>query len=149
MEIHPLMKSVLLKINFIVRYKQLSKKHQNEDSFENYEVEPVLEMIKKSGYNSKFKKNGTFFEIIQKKGQYIFQLNICLKYGLVELILGVEKGKERLAVGGPFGHISTLLGEEDKIFKPSFVDYNELNEILKESFEIFEDIKKEALYAHP
>jgi hypothetical protein len=148
MKMNPLLKSALLKTNFVQRYRALSNQHTKEHSFEDYEKGNVSEIISALGYSSKFVKNGAFFQITQKIENYTFQLNINLKYGLVELIIAIYLNQEFLD-GDPFGYLCSTLDEEQKIPKASFANYDELREILKEGFSMFEDIKKEILSAHP
>lgn len=134
--------AALSDIGFINRYKTLSKNYQGKNPLEDYEKDKVRKIIKDLGYDAKYVKNGDFFEVKQTDADYLFQLNICLKYGIAELILYIEKKGTAIEKTGSFGYICSLLGEREKIFKPVFTNYNELQNILKESLKIFEDLQK-------
>jgi hypothetical protein len=137
-------------INFYNRYKSISNSNQFENTFENFSKEEVLNIIKKIGYIAKYYKKGNFFEIKEVIKEVKFYFNINLKYGLVELIIGATNVKTNsFIMGGVFGHISDEIKQsqktnnEEKIYLPSFRNYDDLELILKDAFSIYEDFKNE------
>ena len=137
---------VLEEINFIERYRNLSYSYADYDNkLKHYANDEVLRVASELGYRLSFNGKENFFKYIQKTDDLALQLNISLKYGSVELILDVVKGGERYQVGGPFGLIVMLMGESERIKYPAFASYDELSEILKEAFGIYEEIKEALL----
>lgn len=147
MELDVNLKKVLVKINFIERYQKLSNSFQFESPFfSNYENERVNELIKNFGHNAKHIKNENFFKIVDKELDFQFQFNISIKNGVVELIWDVLKNKNRLQLGGPWGMITKLIQDDyNRIKLPVFRSYEDLEAILKEAFNIYEDFKAELL----
>ena len=138
------------KISFAERYEKLSVKFQFEERLD-YSKENVLDLIKKIGYTAKYVKKDNFFKIEEKKGIIKFYLKICLKYSIIELIIGVtDLKKDVFITGGTFGNLYEDIKyfetkKESRIFMPSFENYEELQEILTEAFAIYEDFKTEVL----
>lgn len=143
---------LLKKIRFDVRYKELSKKNQFEITFENYSNDEVIKIINNLGYKSKYFKSGNFFKIEENIDNILFYLNISLKYGLTEFIIGgTEVTTKEFIYGGTFGNIfkniNYFMNKEDDqtVNKPSFRNYDDLELILKEVLSIYEDFKLELL----
>lgn len=140
-------KQVLKRIDFVNRYKNIVKKnsfHFNE-RFEKYSNGEVLSVISKLGYKAGYIKGENFFKIFEKVNAYEFQFNIILKGGIVQLVWDLTKDSVRQSLGGPFGLIISLYNGEEFSQKPLFRNYEDLNEILKESFTLYEDFKREIL----
>lgn len=80
---------------------------------------------------------------IENKLLYKFYFHISLKYGMVELIWYVDKGEE--FYGGSVWSVmkKILEGNDEQLMKPEFHTYEELKEILKEAFSMYEDFKRE------
>lgn len=138
-------------INFCSRYEALSRDYQFEERLE-YTNDKVIKVIEELGYNSKFVKSDQFFKIENKEQNVKFYFHICLKYSNVELILGaVDIKTDKFLGGSVFGRIYKLvkLAEnnaiEDNIKMPKFRNYDDLKDILKKAFAIYEDFKKELL----
>jgi hypothetical protein len=75
-----------------------------------------------------------------------------LKYGIVELIIGaVNTENDEFIIGGVFDGLYRNIKYAEGIVldknirKPHFRNYDDLREILKEAFSIYEDFKKELL----
>ncbi|WP_430612013.1 hypothetical protein [Flavobacterium sp. JP2137] len=138
-------------IDFIRRYEALSTNFQIDDEL-NYSKEEVVSIIKALGYDVKFMKKNNFFKIEQKIDGIKFYFHICLKYSLVELIVGALYNENNIFItgdvfGGLYKDMQPLQGVElgKGINKPSFSSYSELTEILKEAFSIYEDFKTEVI----
>lgn len=147
MELNSKIIPLLTDINFCERYKLLSNKNQYADNNNTIEQETVLNLIKSFGYEAKFNKSESFYKIVQKQNEFKFQFNISLKYGNIELIWGVWHKENILEDAcGPWGVIYKLvLNSDERPLMPKFRNYEDLAEILKEAFSIYEDFKIELL----
>jgi hypothetical protein len=132
------LKDVLFKINFKKRFDNLFDKHSHKNLFKNANPSEVRKIIEKSGLKCVYHREGKFFKI--DNDQNPISLNMSTDIGIVEFVLDAIINGE--AVGGPFGYMASQLGPEEKIKKPRFSDYVELEEILVEGFGIYKDIKK-------
>ncbi len=148
MSLEPKLKDALEKINFISRFKELSQKYSFDlkQSFERYDYNECINIIKGFGYTSTFDRRENFFKIIEETPFYKFQFNIVLKYGATEFIWAIWKDKE-LVGGNNWGVLKTQLdgNHDDKVRLPIFRNYIDLEEILAEAFAIYEDFKREFL----
>ena len=147
-ELNPKIKKALNEIDFVIRYESLSKRYNNPDITPNDRLvyidgEEVMDMIKKLGYSPLFDSKEKFYKINEEKiGDYTFGVHIILAYGMVDLVW-VVKEKEELLLGYPWGIYSRLLIDSDyRIKKPVITSYDDIEEILKDSFEMYEDFKK-------
>lgn len=148
MELNEIIKKALIKIDFVKRYEKLSETFDSartpeSEMLEHIDGEEIMEMIQALGYNPGFDSRGKFFKIKQEKsGVYTFGFNIILRYGVAELVWVVKRGKEVL-LGSPWGTYSERLIDKDyKILSPIFGTYEDLEEIFKTAFEMYEDFKK-------
>lgn len=113
--------------------------------------EKVLEIANEIGYKISFVKKNNFFKFQEKIGTYKIYFNFSLKYSIVELIIGITNLKKDIFItGGTFGNLYEDIKyfetkKESKIFMPSFENYQELEEILREAFSIYKDFKTEVL----
>lgn len=146
MELNIKLSLVLKRIEFCKRYQLLSEENQFSDNDKILEQERVLELIKGFGYEAKFNKSESFYKIVQKQKDFKFQFNISLRHGNVELIWDVLQNNERLNLGGPWGVIYKLvLNSEERPLMPKFRNYEDLEAILKEAFNIYKDFRAELL----
>ena len=143
-------KSALEKINFADRYKTLSAQHQFDNGhFEKYETEKAKQTIEKFGYSTKYYKSENFFKILETYSSFQFQFNISLKVGATEFIWDILINNKRTQISGPWGLIArTILETDERIKLPGFRSYEELEEILKVAFDIYEDFKKAVILAY-
>ncbi|EEK60022.1 MULTISPECIES: hypothetical protein [Bacillus] len=141
-------KEVLEKINFVERYKALSERFSNsENTFENYENEKVFEVFETLGYKARYNKKAGFFIVgeVKNKDSYAFRFNISLKYGVAELIWEAWHNDE-VRVGDPWDVFIRLLSNDmGKVPVLYFHSYDELKEIMKIAFEMYEDFKRELI----
>lgn len=138
-------------INFIVRYETLSNSFQFEDRLD-YTNDNVLNLLNVLGYKAKYVKSNNFFKIEERINGLKFYLNICLKYSNAELIIGaVDIVSDHFITGSVFGRLYKLIKYaegidlQENIRDPKFRTYEDLEAILKETFSIYEDFKKELL----
>ena len=68
------LKSTLKKIHFVERYTCLSDNHSKKEvTFENYQNEEVIKIIRGIGYDVKFMRSENFFRIREKNLEFQFQ----------------------------------------------------------------------------
>jgi hypothetical protein len=147
MDIIEKIKIILSDIDFANRYKELSEQYRFEKHFENFQIEEAKKIIRDLGYVVQYNKSEHFYKIIEKKNSFKFQFNISLKNGIVELIWAIWlDGILLRGVGGPWGVITRFITDTDERIKlPIFRNYDDLREILKKAFSIYEDFKRELL----
>ena len=109
---------------------------------ENLDGEEVIETIQELGYVAIFDSKEKFFKTKDEKiGDFSFRVHIILRYGIADFVWVVNEGK-KLIWGYPFSmYPSILISPEYLISKPVFGTYEDLDEILKITFEMFEDFK--------
>ena len=147
-EMKPEIKTVLEKIEFVNRYKVLSEQFRGNptdinDRLENYDIEKVNEIFTKLGYDVAFDNKEKFFKVgvVDNSPNYTIWFNIILEYGMTEFIWVVYHNNE-VRLGSPWSVYSRLLIEpSERIKKPVYRSYEELEEILKEAFLMYEDFK--------
>lgn len=139
MDINPIIKKSLQKISFPERYKSLSERFSySSQSLQQYSNETVIQIVADLGL--RFVKKDNFFTVQERNGDFDFNLNISLKYGSVESILGVQSKEKGIVDGGPFGVVYRQVMENDERVKlPSFRNYEDLQEILQEVLCIYKD----------
>ncbi|MFU1887488.1 hypothetical protein [Bacillus wiedmannii] len=146
--LQPEIQACLTKIDFIKRYKALSEKFSDrENTFKNYENEKAIEVFESLGYKARYNKKEDFFIVgeVKNKDVYTFRFNISLKYGVAELIWeACHNGEVR--AGDPWDIFIRLLSNDtEKVPVLYFHSYNELKEIMKIAFEMYEDFKRELI----
>ena len=140
------------KINLYERHSNISNQYRFEETFENYSNEKVIEIVKELGYSAKYKKKENFFQIIETINEMRFYFHFSLKYGLVEVIMYWEciNNKDKWG-GGTFAGICKKIEiakneeKEGYIKDARFRNYEDLKNILREYFLIYEDLKTEVL----
>ncbi|MED2836673.1 MULTISPECIES: hypothetical protein [Bacillus] len=141
-------KEVLEKIDFVERYKSLSEKFPDRtNTFENYENEKAIEIFESLGYKARFMKKENFFIVgeVKNKDIYTFRFNISLKYGLVEFIWSARHNGE-VRVGNSWDmFVKVLSNGSERLPAVCFHSYEELKEIMKIAFEMYEDFKRELI----
>ncbi|KMN71030.1 hypothetical protein A9485_17355 [Bacillus cereus] len=146
--LQPEIQSSLAKIDFIQRYKALSEKFSHrENTLENYENEKVIAVFESLGYKARFMKKENFFIVgeVKKKDFYTFRFNISLKYGLVEFIWSARYNGE-VRVGNSWDmFVKVLSNGSERLPAVCFHSYDELKEIMKIAFEMYEDFKRELI----
>ena len=146
-ELHPKIKDALLKINFVERYEKLSARFSaaktlSDDRLIYLDGEEVMAMIRAAGYSPQFDTREKFYRIKEEHiGKYSFNIHIILRYGIAELVW-VVKEDGVLLLGAPWSTYSRrLIDVNYRIKNPVFVTYEDLEEILKIVFEMYEDFK--------
>ena len=140
------------KINLYERHSNISNQYRFEETFENYSNDEVIKIVKELGYSAKYRKKENFFQIIETTNKLKFYFHFSLKYGLVEIIMYWEciNNKDKWG-GGTFAGICKKIEiakneeKEGYIKKARFRNYEDLKNILREYFLIYEDLKTEVL----
>ena len=140
------------KINLYERHSNISNQYRFEETFENYSNDEVIKIVKELGYTAKYRKKENFFQIIETTNKLKFYFHFSLKYGLVEVIMYWEciNNKDKWG-GGTFAGICKKIEitkneeKEGYIKDARFRNYEDLKNILREYFLIYEDLKTEVL----
>ena len=139
------------KINLYERHSNISNQYRFEETFENYSNEKVIEIVKELGYSAKYKKKENFFQIIETINEMKFYFHFSLEYGMVEIIMGMMNKNKKNIIGGLVPNICKkieIVKNEEKegyIKDACFRNYEDLKNILREYFLIYEDFKTEVL----
>ena len=140
------------KINLYKRHSNISNQYRFEETFENYSNEKVIEIVKELGYSAKYKKKENFFQIIETINEMRFYFHFSLEYGMVEVIIFWEyENNKDLSGGGLLSVVCKLIEiakneeKEGYIKDARFRNYEDLKNILREYFLIYEDLKTEVL----
>lgn len=143
-------KKVYTDVMFVERYKKISASHSHEDADVKVNKEDVLAILQKLGYSkSKYSSKDKYYmlenyETNQIVGNVYAGINVILRYTEVDLVISIVVdgvGQN----GGPFGAVCNKLGFEDMVRRPEFKDIDELQNILEEGLNIYEDIKRELI----
>ena len=140
------------KINLYERHSNISNQYRFEETFENYSNDEVIKIVKELGYSAKYRKKENFFQIIEITNKLKFYFHFSLKYGLVEVIMYWECiNNKDIWGGGTFAGICKKIEiakneeKEGYIKDARFRNYEDLKNILREYFLIYEDFKTEVL----
>lgn len=147
-ELNTKIKEALTEIDFIKRYEQLSNRFNIEKTPLNERLiyidgEEIMSIIHDLGYSAQFDSREKFYKIEGEQiGKYMLGVHIILQDGMADFVwLVKENGK--LILGAPWGTYSKrLIDPNYRIKKPVFGTYEDLENILKMSFEMYEDFKK-------
>ena len=140
------------KINLYERHSNIRNQYRFEDKLKDYSNDEVIKIVKELGYSAKYRKKENFFQIIETTNKLKFYFHFSLKYGLVEIIIYWEciNNKDKWG-GGTFAGICKKIEiakneeKEGYIKKARFRNYEDLKNILREYFLIYEDLKTEVL----
>ena len=144
---------IFKKINLYERHSNISNQYRFEETFENYSNEKVIEIVKELGYSAKYRKKEKFFQIIETIDGIKFYFHFSLEYGMVEVIIFWEyENNKDLSGGGLLSVVCKLIEiakneeKEGYIKKARFRNYEDLKNILREYFLIYEDLKISLIY---
>ena len=140
------------KINLYEKHSNISNQYRYEDKLKDYSNDKTIEIVKELGYSAKYRKKENFFQIIETTNKLKFYFHFSLKYGLVEIIIYWEciNNKDKWG-GGTFAGICKKIEiakneeKEGYIKDACFRNYEDLKNILREYFLIYEDLKTEVL----
>ena len=143
------------KINFVTRYKEIVKRHPSEpenDLLTILDFDLTKEILESFGYKVRYFKSEDFFRISEKREGYDFFFHVVFRWGRAELVWAVFQQKQLVLDVSDTWAIAycklTGCKWEDVLRDPCFHDYDEMEEMLKECFELWEDFKREFLAKH-
>ena len=141
------LKSVFEKVNFFERYKKICVEHNDFDNSMrgNHRVK-YDEILKDLGYTFKYYGRESFYNIADKINEFTLTFNLVLKDGMIEPILYIKKNGKLCSPDGILHSMPGQMGidfDRKKYYLPLYATLEELKEILKDLFSIYEDIKKE------
>jgi len=140
------LESVFRKIDFVNRYKSICKKYNDfENSMSGNQSKVYANILQKIdkpvSYISKDKSFISTFPV----GEFTLELVLTLNNGHVQAHLNYIKGDDWLMYNRLDGYAEELDSNFNRELYniPKYTSLEELEEILKEIFSIYEDIKKE------
>lgn len=146
-ELNLKIKNALVKMDFIRRYEELSSHFSSERTPSNerlvyVERDEVMSIIRDLGYSPLFNAKEKFYKIKEEQaGIFTFGFHIILRDGMADLVWVVKENGE-LLLGTPWSVYSRrLIDINYRIKKPVFGTYEDLEDILKTAFGMYEDFK--------
>ena len=152
----PINRELFERINFAGRFEALSRQHPirpDLDLLMILDFDLTKEILESFGYKIRYFRGERFFQATEKRDGYEFKFNIALEYGQVELIWAVFRDKKLVRPlsriwMGLYGLLMNVPREQVPLY-PFFGDYDELEAVLRESFSLWEDFKREFLAEYP
>ena len=119
-----------------------------ENNIKDKSLREIDELLNNMNVSFSFDKKECFFKIKEKIVAYDFQFNIIPYTGALQFVWSVKLNKQMLELS--WGIWESILEEMlNKSFeirpRPYYSNYQELEEILREAFAIYEDFKTEVL----
>lgn len=146
-ELNLKIKNALVKMDFIRRYEELSSHFSSErtpssERLVYVERDEVMSIIRDLGYSPLFNAKEKFYKIKEEQtGTFTFGFHIILRDGMADLVWVVRENGE-LLLGTPWSVYSRrLIDVNYRIKKPVFGTYEDLEDILKTAFGMYEDFK--------
>ena len=144
---------IFKKIHLYERHSNISNQYRFEETFKNYSNDEVIKIVKELGYSAKYRKKEKFFQIIETIDGIKFYFHFSLEYGMVEVIIFWEyENNKDLSGGGLLSVVCKLIEiakneeKEGYIKDARFRNYEDLKNILREYFLIYEDLKISLIY---
>ena len=140
------------KINLYERHSNISNQYRFEDKLKDYSNDKTIEIVKELGYSAKYRKKEKFFQIIETIDGIKFYFHFSLEYGMVEIIMGMMNKNKKNIIGGLVPNICKKIEiakneeKEGYIKDACFRNYEDLKNILREYFLIYEDLKISLIY---
>ena len=148
----PINRELFERINFAGRFEALSRQHPirpDLDLLMILDFDLTKEILESFGYKIRYFRSERFFRAEEKRDGYTFGFNIALNNGRAELIWDTEYNKKLVReVSDVWKGLYELLMNvpwEQVPRYPFFGDYDELEAVLRESFSLWEDFKREFL----
>lgn len=143
--LQPMIENVLINIDFINRYEFLALTYSNRDEVFHFSKNDVLNIAHSIGCQLKYSKSREFY-LCEKKGNFSFEFGFTLRYHSLELGCSVKNEYLQIHSAAPWGFwVDLMTNNKKNVFHPKFSNYEELKEILKVAFEIYEDFKREVV----
>ena len=135
---------ILHKINFLDRFKILSLKFSAKDDKFVLDNKKVIEICFKNGINIKYSSSKKF-HLSEKKQNFMFSFGFDIKYNSCDFGTSISNTSLGIFSSAPWHFYADLMDVNNNINRVCFTDYQELEEILREAFAIYEDFKTEVL----
>ena len=133
---------ILLDIDFICQYQNLSDTFTNSGSEFRYTSEQVQEISEENGVALKVYEGDQYFSDFEKVGESEFRIGMTIKFNIVEFDLTIKNESQNISSGGSFGLIVQLLTNwSTRIKKPGFNSYNDLRGLIQEGISIYNNVK--------
>ena len=152
----PINRELFERINFARCFEALSRQHPirpDLDLLMILDFDLTKGILESFGYKIRYFRGERFFRAEEKRDGYTFGFNIALDYGSAELIWDTECNKKLVReVSDVWMGLYELLMNvpwEQVPRYPFFGDYDELEAVLRESFSLWEDFKREFLAEYP
>lgn len=138
-------KKIFSSINFVKRYQKICEDYNDfENSMTNSNKKKYLEIINSINDNLEYSSKDRTFKYSSVHNNYVLELVLSLHKGLIEAHLNYLNKGEWIMYNRFDGYAEELeKGFRDKLTIPKYTSYEELEEILKEIFSIYEDFKEE------
>ena len=125
-----------------------TKHSDRENNIKDKSLKEIGELLNNINVSFSFSKKECFFKIKEKIVAYDFQFNIIPYTGALQFVWDIKVNKIRLKLG--WGMWENIVEEIESIDfeikpRPYYSNYEELEEILREAFAIYEDFKTEVL----
>lgn len=140
------LEAVFRKIDFVNRYKSICEKHNDfENSMSGNQSKVYANILQKIDKSVSYISKDKAFISTVPVGEFTLELVLTLHNGLVEAHLNYIKGDDWLMYNRLDGYAEELDSNFNRELYniPKYTSLEELEEILKEIFSIYEDIKKE------
>ena len=125
-----------------------TKHSDRENNIKDKSLKEIGELLNNINVSFSFSKKECFFKIKEKIVAYDFQFNIIPYTGALQFVWDIKVNKIRLKLG--WGMWENIVEEIESIDfeikpRPYYSNYEDLEEILREAFAIYEDFKTEVL----
>jgi len=142
-----ILESVFRKIDFVNRYKRICEDHNNfENSMSGNQRKVYAEILEGIDKSTIYLSKDKSFKSIFSFGEFKLELVLTLHSGHVQAHLNYLKNDDWLMYNRFDGYAEELQpGFREKYTIPKYTSETELEQILKEIFSIYEDIKKEVI----
>ena len=138
----------LIEINFVERYENISKKYNRERTPKGQELDYfdgdfLMEIVELLGYKAQYDKRERFFHIdLEEIGNFRFGFHFAFERGRLELIWVIYEGNKAI-MGSPFAsYAKWLISRDYIILKPVISSYDDFEQVMKISFDMYEDFKQ-------
>lgn len=146
-------KQALIDINFVERYEKLSayysqKRTPKGQELDYFDGDFLMEIVELLGYKVQYDKRERFFHIdLEEIGNFRFGFHFAFERGRLELIWVIYEGNKAI-MGSPFAsYAKWLISRDYIILDPVISDYVDFRDVMKISFEMYEEFKQAFLKA--
>ncbi len=133
---------ILLDIDLICQYQNVSDTFRYDDSDFQYTSEQVLEIGNENGVIFKEYEGDQYFSDFERVAESEFRIGLTIKYNIIEFDITIKNEPLNISSGGSFGLITQLLTNwSTRIKKPGFNNYDEMKGLIQEGIAIYNNVK--------